>query len=127
MKTAMSDDEGGDSIEAQIQAHYAKFQREPSNAGHSLAIAELYEKRREYADALPWFERAFDLGGRVDCVLERRILDMRILGLKEEIAGVQRGVEAEEDPANQAKLRALIDRLLEGLRGLIRERDGRGG
>jgi hypothetical protein len=76
MKAAMSDD-GGDSIEEQIQAHYQKFQREPGNPKHAFAIGNLYEKRNEYVNAVPWFEAAFDLGGRVDAALERRVFEMK--------------------------------------------------
>jgi hypothetical protein len=109
---------GDDDIE-QIQAHYERFQKEPTDPKHSLAIANLYEKRKEYANAIPWFQDAFDKGGCVDCALERHILDLRILGTKEEIAGLQHYLESESDPEDQAKVKASIDGLLEELRRLL--------
>jgi hypothetical protein len=118
MKAAMSDD-SGDSIEEQIQAHYQKFQQEPCDPRHALAIASLYEKRREYANAVPWFEAAFDLGGRVDASLERRVFEMKVGVLKQQIAELQQELEAEDDPEDQAGFKARIDGLLEELNGLL--------
>jgi len=119
MKTAMSDDGGGDSIEEQIQAHYQKFQREPGNPRHAFAIGNLYEKRNEYANAVPWFQHAFDVGGQVDGTLETRILDLRIRSLKQQISELRAELQAEDDPESQAEFRAKIDGLLEELQEVL--------
>jgi hypothetical protein len=63
-----------------------------------LAIAKLYELRKEYTSAVPWFQSAFDVGGCSDATLERHILDLSILALKAEIAGLQAMVDAEKVP-----------------------------
>jgi hypothetical protein len=112
----MNDD---DSIEQQMQTHYQKFQREPGNPKHSLAIATLYEQRKEYANAIPWFQSAFEMGGCVDGTLEIRILDLRIYALEEELAGLQRELDSEDDSESRAKFQAAIDRLLEELHSLL--------
>jgi hypothetical protein len=118
MKAAMSDD-GGDSIEEQIQAHYQKFQREPGNPRHAFAIGNLYEKRNEYANAVPWLQHAFDVGGQVDGTLETRILDLRLRSLKQQISEFRAELEAEDDPESQAEFRAKIDGLLEELQDAL--------
>ena len=121
MKAAMSDD-GGDSIEEQIQAHYQKFQREPGIPRHALAIGNLYEKRKEYANAVPWFQHAFDVGGQVDVSLERRILDLCIQAGKDEIADLQAAVDAEKTPAGKVDYQKAMDKKLDELNRLLKVR-----
>jgi hypothetical protein len=124
MKAAMSDD-GGDSVEEQIQAHYQKFQREPGNPKHALAIASLYEKRKEYANAVPWFQHAFDVSGRVDSSLERRILDLSIQAGKDEITDLQAAVDAEKTPADKVDYQKAMDKKLDELNRLLKVRKQR--
>ncbi len=111
-----------DNIEEQIQAHYQKWERERSNPKHALAIATLYEQRKEYANAVPWFQHAFDVGGRVDVSLERRILDLCIQAGKDEIASIQAAADAEKTPECQVDYQKAIDKKLDELNHLLKVR-----
>jgi len=115
----MSDDY---SIEEQIQAAYQKWEQERSNPKHSLIIAELYEQRKEYANAIPWFQHAFDVGGRVDTSLERHILDLSIQAGKDEIASMQAAVDAEKTPECLVDHQKAIDKKLDELNRLLKVR-----
>ena len=117
-----------DQIEQQIQAHYEKFQQDRLNPKHSLAIADLYEQRKEYANAVPWIQCAFEQGGSVDHALEDRILDLQIFALKQELTGLQghEGAVLKYEPESLPELKAAVDKKLGELNKLLKVRKQRG-
>jgi hypothetical protein len=114
-----------DNIEERIQTSYGKFQKEPNNPAHSLAIATLYEQRREYANAIPWLENALFLRPRGDSVLEGRILEARIRALKDELGGLQAALETEHLFLSPAQVRTTIDQKLDELNSLLKVQNER--
>ncbi|HEX4140515.1 MAG TPA: hypothetical protein VHY09_09225 [Candidatus Methylacidiphilales bacterium] len=114
-----------DETPERIQASYQKYQKEPNNPAHSLAIATLYEQQKEYANALPWLECAFDLRQRRDSVLEGRILAARIQALKKEIAQLQAELNSEKDPSERVEYQKATDQKLDELNDLLKIRKER--
>jgi len=111
-----------DDIEEQIQRAYQAYQKDPGNPAHSLTIGQLYEKRKEYVNALPWFESAFDSGGRVDAALELHIVTLRTRALADEIEGFRQYLAREDDPEIQETIKAKIDSMLDALNALLKQK-----
>ena len=116
-----------DNTDERIQASYQKYQKDPADPAHSLAIATLYEQREEYANSIPWLEHALYLvRQRGDSVLEGRILDAQIRALKQDLAQFQAALDAENAPENRAQGHKSIDEKLDELNALLKMQKGRG-
>lgn len=98
-----------DAIEEQIQFHYQKWQEEPNNPNHSKKIAQLYEQRNEFGNAIPWYQEAFRAGGGIDSSLERVIGDMKVRAAESEIAAYREAMEQQTDPEVKAQYQTAIE------------------
>jgi len=99
-----------ESIEEQIQINYQKWQDDPNNkAAHAKKIGQLYEQRNEFANAIPWYQAAFEAGGSLDSSLERTIGDLRLKAAQSEIRVLQETMAEQPDPEVQAQYQAAID------------------
>ena len=65
-------------IEEQIQLNYEKHEDEPLNPIYPREIGRLYTQISRFANAIPWFEMAFQAGGEVDSSLKNLINDSRL-------------------------------------------------
>jgi len=98
-----------DAIEDQIAVNFQKHQAEPANPNHSKAIAQLYIQRNDYASAIPWFEHAFEAGGKVDSALEKTIGDLRLKNVENELQALRNDLAGKTDPEEQAQAQAAVD------------------
>jgi len=98
-----------DAIEDQIALNYQKHQAEPTNPNHSKAIAQLFVQKNDYASAIPWFEHAFEAGGKVDSSLEKTIGDLRLKNVENELLALRNDLAAKTEPEEQAQAQAAVD------------------
>ena len=100
-----------DAIEEQIQITYQKWQEadEKSKPAHAKKIGQLYEQRNEFANAIPWFQAAFESGGSLDSSLEQHIGDLRIKSGESEIHELKEAMAQQTDAEVQAQYQAAID------------------
>lgn len=97
-----------DAIEEQIALNFAKHQAEPTNPNHSKAIAQLYVQKNDYASAIPWFEHAYEAGGKIDSSLEKTIGDLRLKTAEQQLQAMQASLAETTDPEQQAQIQASI-------------------
>ena len=97
-----------DAIQEQIDLNYQRHLAEPTNPNHSKAIARLFEQRNDYASAIPWFEHAFEAGGRVDSSLEKVIGDLKLKTTDQQLAALRAEVAAQTDPELKAQTEAAV-------------------
>jgi tetratricopeptide (TPR) repeat protein len=97
-----------DAIEDQIAINFAKHQAEPTNPAHSKAIAQLYIQKNEYGSAIPWFEHAFEAGGRIDSSLEKTIGDLRLKKVEQELTEVRTAAESATTPEEQEQAQETV-------------------
>lgn len=99
-----------DAIEEQIQISYQKWQDDPNNrAAHAKKIGQLYEQRNEFANAIPWFQAAFEAGGSLDSSLEQHIGDLRLQAGDAEIHELKEAMAQQTDPEVQKQYQDTID------------------
>jgi len=98
-----------DAIEDQIALNFQKHQAEPTNPMYSKAIASLYVQKNDYASAVPWYEHAFEAGGRVDSSLEKIIGDLRLKKTAQELQKLRDELAAQTDPEQQAQTQTAIE------------------
>ncbi len=98
-----------DAITDQIALNYEKHQAEPTNPNHSKAIAQLYVQRNDYASAIPWFQHAFEAGGKVDSSLEKTIGDLRLKNTEQELQTLRTQLAEQTEPEAQAQVQATIE------------------
>ena len=101
-----------ESIEEQIQLTYQKWQEATSNQEkglHAKKIGQLYEQRNEFANAIPWYQSAFEAGGSLDSSLERVIGDLRMKAGDAELRELKETAAQQTDPAVQEQYKAAIE------------------
>jgi tetratricopeptide (TPR) repeat protein len=102
-----------ESIEEQIQINYQKWQENQNSPAQASAFAkkigQLYEQRNEYANAIPWYQAAFEGGGSLDSSLERVIGDMRLRANDAELRQLKDDAAQQTDPAAQEQYKAAIE------------------
>jgi tetratricopeptide (TPR) repeat protein len=98
-----------DAIQEQIELVYQKLQEEPNNLNHPKKIAALSEQRNDYAQAVQWYQYAFDLGGKVDSALEKHIGDLRLKLAEKELRDLRDQLAATTDAEQQAAIQTAID------------------
>ena len=79
------------------------------NPNHSKAIAQLFVQKNDYASAIPWFEHAFEAGGKVDSSLEKTIGDLRLKNVENELLALRNDLAAKTEPEEQAQAQAAVD------------------
>jgi tetratricopeptide (TPR) repeat protein len=97
-----------DAIEDQIQANYAQWQADRTNPVYAKTIAALYLQRNEFANAIPWYQEAFEAGGQIDSSLEKTIGDLKIRAGETALHELKEQLSQEPDPEAQANLQAEI-------------------
>ena len=65
-------------IDQEIIDLYRRAEKEPENLDVARRIANLFERKGETESALWWYEKASDLSGRTDNVLERKVSDLQL-------------------------------------------------
>jgi tetratricopeptide (TPR) repeat protein len=99
-----------ESIEEQIQVTYQKWQEDPKNAAaHAKKIGSLYEQRNEFANAIPWYQSAFESGGSLDSSMERLIGDLRMKAGDAELRQLKDDAAQQTEPAAQEQYKTLIE------------------
>ena len=104
-----------DAIEEQISLNYQKHQAEPTNPMHSKAIAQLFLQKNDYGSAIPWYEHAFEAGGRVDSSLEKIIGDLRLKKAEQELQDLRTELAGQTDPELQAQTQAAVEQKVKEL------------
>jgi tetratricopeptide (TPR) repeat protein len=72
-------------INQQINELYKTAEREPLNIDVARRIASLFEQKEELDSALWWYDKAFELSERMDNVLERKVSDLQLKVLDNQI------------------------------------------
>lgn len=65
-------------IDQQIAELHKQVETEPENIDASRRIAELYEQKEDYGNAIQWFDYAAQLSGGADLALIRKSGDLRL-------------------------------------------------
>jgi tetratricopeptide (TPR) repeat protein len=98
-----------DAIQEQIALNYQKHEAEPTNPNHSKAIAQLFVQRNDYGSAIPWYEHAFEAGGRVDSSMEKTIGDLKLKKVESELQVLRNELAEQTEPELQAQSQAAIE------------------
>jgi tetratricopeptide (TPR) repeat protein len=98
-----------DAIQEQIELNFQKHQSDPTNPTYSKAIAALFVQRNDYASAIPWYEHAFEAGGKIDSSLEKMIGDFRLKKVEQELQVFRTELAGQTDPELQAQSQAAIE------------------
>jgi tetratricopeptide (TPR) repeat protein len=98
-----------DAIAEQIQINFKKHEAEPNNPAHSKAIAQLYVQKSDFGSAIPWYEHAFEAGGKIDSALEKSIGDLRLKKVEQELQAARAALAQAATPEEQAQNQAAID------------------
>jgi len=100
-----------DAINEQLALLYQEYEANNQNISVVLKIADLCERKSDYASAITYFEWAYSLTNKADSEIEKRIHRLRMRTIEERIQAKKAGVAAspaENQPAQQAELDALI-------------------
>jgi tetratricopeptide (TPR) repeat protein len=65
-------------IDQQLAELHAQVEKQPESVDLARKIADLYEQKNDWPNAVQWLEYAFQLGGGADLALARRASDLRI-------------------------------------------------
>jgi len=65
-------------IDQQLAELHQQVEKQPENIDAARRIAELYEQKDDFENAVQWLDYAFQLGGGADLALARRSSDLRI-------------------------------------------------
>ncbi len=72
-------------MDREINELYNRAEKEPDNVDVARRIANLFEQKEEIDSALWWYEKASELTGSTDNVLERKVSDLQLKLLDERI------------------------------------------
>ncbi|MCE0497020.1 MAG: tetratricopeptide repeat protein [Methylacidiphilales bacterium] len=98
----------GSAIEDLIRQNEEKHQADPANPAYPKAIAQLYLQKDDYPNAIQYFQRAFDLGGKVDSSMEKIIGDLKLKKVEKEMQALTDTLAEQTDPEQQAAYTAAI-------------------
>ena len=65
-------------IDSLLAELHAKVESDPQNLDNSRRIAELYEQKEDWENAIAWYEYASQLSGNTDLSLARKASDLRL-------------------------------------------------
>ncbi len=65
-------------IVQQLAELHKQVEAQPQNVDLSRKIAELYEQKEDFENAVQWYEYAFQLGAGADIALSRKAADLRL-------------------------------------------------
>jgi tetratricopeptide (TPR) repeat protein len=98
-----------EAIDNQIQILYGKHQAEPTIPAHSKAIAQLFVQKNDYTNAIPFYQHAYEAGGKIDSSLEKIIGDLKMKKAAQELQQARAAVAAHTDPDSQAQAQAELE------------------
>ena len=94
----------GESLDQQIAETYAAHQAQPENVDLSRRLGTLSEEKGDLESAVAWYQYAADLTKGADTGLVRKVSDLKIKALEQEIAGHEEFLSSNPaDPELQAK------------------------
>lgn len=100
-----------DMIDQQLAELHQLVEQNPESVDHARRIAELYEQKEDFANAIQWFEYAVQLGGGADLAMVRRSGDLRLkqfdTALEEWEAYLAGDLTGEQRAEAEAQLQAL--------------------
>jgi tetratricopeptide (TPR) repeat protein len=77
---------GGDSLDQQIAETYERHQAQPENVDLARKLGALNEEKQDYETALSWYEYGAQLTGGSDSGLARKVSDLKLRLVDQEIA-----------------------------------------
>ncbi|MFM7103236.1 MAG: tetratricopeptide repeat protein, partial [Verrucomicrobiota bacterium] len=86
-----------------IREYEARLEREGDNLKLMRDTAALYEKKRDHAGAIRWYQRILEVGGIQDPLILKSIQDARLAGFE-----ARRAAVAADAPDREAALAALV-------------------
>lgn len=93
----------GESLDQQIAETYAAHQAQPENVDLSRRLGVLNEEKGDLESSIAWYQYAADLTKGADTGLVRKVSDLKIRALEQEIAGHEEFLSAHPaDPELQA-------------------------
>jgi tetratricopeptide (TPR) repeat protein len=98
-----------EAIDQQIAEYFAKHEADPNNGAISKAIAQLYVQKNDYANAVPWYEHAFEANGRVDTAIEKIIGDLKLRHAEQELLALTTAAADAADPEAQQQFAIAIE------------------
>ncbi len=98
-----------EAIEEQIRINYEKHQADPANPNYPKLIASLCEQKNDFATAVNWYQYAFEVGGKVDSSMEKKVGDLRVKAAEGALNDLRTQAEAQEDPEQRVALQAAIE------------------
>ncbi len=98
-----------EAIDRQIQLLYEKHQAEPTNPAHSKAIAQLFVQKNDYTNAIPFYQHAYESGGKIDSSLEKIIGDLKLKKTGQELQHLRTALAEQTDPDGQAQYQAALE------------------
>lgn len=98
-----------EAIDEQIALNFTKHEAEPNNPVHPRAIAMLFVQKNDLAQAIIWYQYAFDVGGKVDSSLEKTIGDLKLKKTEQELQELVAAHAQPTDPEQQAQYAAAIE------------------
>lgn len=93
-------------IESLIQETLGKLEREPGNINYKRALADLYARNKQLAEAITVMEEAQQSTGGGDPQIDRVLSDLRLRQMEEKLAGLQAAGDA---AAAAAQEQAIAD------------------
>ncbi|HEV2095155.1 MAG TPA: tetratricopeptide repeat protein [Chthoniobacterales bacterium] len=101
----------GESLEQQIAETYARHQAEPKSVDYARQLANLYERKDDFENAVAWYRYAAELTQNSDAGLVRKVSDLKLKQAAREIAEhedfiAQYGLEHSESAGRAAALQA---------------------
>jgi tetratricopeptide (TPR) repeat protein len=97
-----------EAIDAQIAVIYKKHEAEPENPVHSRAIAQLFQQKADYTNAILFYESAFEAGNRIDSALEKIIGDLKLKKGEQELEELSEAHAQQTEPEAQAQYEEAV-------------------
>jgi len=98
-----------EAIDEQVAANYAKHEAEPNNPAYPKAIAQLLVQKNDLAQAIVWYQYAFDAGGKIDSALEKIVGDLKLKKGEQDLQEFIATHAQLTDPEQQAQYAAAIE------------------
>lgn len=90
----------GESLDQQIAETYLRYKQEPANLDLTRRLGALHEQKEDFQTAIMWYQRAADFTGSADAGLVRKVSDLGLKCLEQEIAAHEEFLST-HDPAHE--------------------------
>jgi tetratricopeptide (TPR) repeat protein len=98
-------------IDRQIAELSAEVQAAPQSLDKSRRVAELYEQKQDYPNALEWYRYALGLSGGADPSIARRISDLQLRQIEADTKAREEYLAAVPDDPEAPRSRAELEEL----------------